>query len=164
MLKHFNHTLTKWGAQKVKLFAPLPSLLGDIIVLYYINTVFLEKLKSPIYINHYIHQMKNLGMLHQFADLEMFKQLYLVSLNSIGAILCLIFCVNIIIYLFCLSKYKWPRTYIKGYAFSAVFLSIFELGMYILKGDGINFYTLSSAILYFFTYYIYKFFRKTSEL
>ena len=164
MLKHFNHTLSKWGAQKVKFFAPWPSLLADIIVLYYINTVFFEKLKSPAYINNYIQRMKNLGMLHQLADIEMVKELYMVSLNSMGAMLCIVFCINILIYLSCLTKYKWPKTYIKGYAFSAVFLSIFELGIYMLKGDGLNFYTLSSAVLYFITYYVYKFFRKTSEL
>ena len=162
MKEFLNAKFDNIGAKDFKLLGPLASLVADIILVFYVNTILLKKIFTPQVLRVAISRSQSIAPDQISADY--INMAYQGMVSSLGfAMWAIVFC-NFIIYLFCLSKMTWARTYIKGYASSAVALSILELSVYLIKLHQINFYTLGTMTLYFFTAYGYYHFRKTEEL
>ena len=150
------------GAKDFKLLGPLASLIADIILVFYVNTILLKNMITPQVLRLAISKSQNIPPNQISADY--INMAYQAMVSSLGFAMWAIVLCNFVIYLFCLSKMTWARTYIKGYASSAVTLSVLELAVYLIKLHQVNFYTLGTMLLYFFTAYGYYHFRKTGEL
>jgi hypothetical protein len=162
MLKILNDKLDLITAKKFRILAPFLSICSDVILLLYINKVMLPKLINTDVMRIALAKANSIPPEQLTQDFVITATQMMSS--SMSLMLSCIFICHLVLYALCLSKYTWPRTYIMGYAGSAVFLSVFELLFYIYSEGRLNFITLTTMILYFIVSYSYKYFRKKEEL
>jgi hypothetical protein len=162
MLKILNQKLDLITAKRFRVIAPLLSICSDIILLLYINGVMLPKIVNERAIRFALAKAN--GVLPEQLTQDFVVSATQMMLSSLSLMLTCIFICHLVLYALCLTKHTWPRTYIMGYAGSAVFLSFFELLFYIYSESRLNFVTLITMILYFIVAHGYKYFRKKSEL
>lgn len=162
MLKILNQKLDLITAKRFRIIAPLISIGSDLILLLYINSVMLPKLVSERTMRFALEKANGISPEQLTPDFVISATQMMLS--SISLMLTCIFICHLVLYSLCLTKYTWPRTYIMGYAGSAVFLSFIELLFYIYSELRLNFVTLLTMILYFIVAHGYKYFRKKAEL
>lgn len=156
MKEFLNDKLKKLGEKRFFIIGPLASLLSDLILIYYVNHKLLpqminyESLAKIFKIQHGIHFQLTFDTFHTIKELSTL----LISLMLFG-----VFLFNCVIAYNVFKRSAGSIKYLKGYTFSAVFLSIFELGTYLIQLHQFNTYTFITMALYFFTYYGLKYFK-----
>lgn len=162
MSKILNQKLDLIGINKFIYIAPLISFISDLIIIFYVNKVMLPKLVNDNSVRLALAKANNISPEQLSTDFV--NSATDMMHSSLSLMLFCILCCHVVIYLLCLSKYSWPKTYIMGYARSAVFLSIIEFLFYVISEGAINFITFGTTILYFIVAYGYSYFKKKEEL
>lgn len=160
MLDFLNNKLDKLGFNKVKYILPLISIGSDIILLIYINDSLLKRLFGPGFV-HFLAKAQNIDPVELTPDY--INMVIGAMTSSLSFMLWCILIYNCIIYALSMSTLQWPKTYVKGYAFSAVLLSVVEVAIYLVKVHSVNFITILTAFLYFIVYYGYRHFTRSQE-
>ncbi len=161
MLNFLNAKLEVLGAQKFKIIAPLASLTSDVMLLIYILKMFRETLLTPKAFAPFLAMQ---GIRPSQLSQEDLMAIINLMENSLHAGLAILLFFHCIVYLFCIKNKHWAKKYVKGYASTAAFLSIFEV-IGVLAFDGrVNILTLMTMIIYFLVYYGYRYFMKNGEL
>ncbi len=158
MKRFLNNKLDQIGAKKITFLAPLISFLSDLILIWYIN-------------NHLLNQYLNHQMIRSYSYLFGVKKLDYQTANfildatvsSLSLVFWFILLYNVIIYLLTFTKLKWPITYMKGYTFSAVLLSILEMITTLIKFLDINLITFITTITYFMAFLGFRYLQGKKE-
>lgn len=161
MFSFLNNKLDILGSNNFKILGPFTSFLSDIVLIIYINQVLLSRLISDQLIFK-MAEFQSIPFSQLTPDyINMVKNALTTSLSF--AFVCILI-YNLIIYGCAMKDYTWAKKYVKGYAFSAVFLSFFELVGVFYQTKSINLITVITTLLYFFVFYGYKYFMKKEEL
>lgn len=150
MNEYLNTKFEKIGEKKLFIFCPLVSLLSDLILIYYAVNILLPQILKPDLIATFFKIQYGPQFRLTLETFQMFKE---ISSSLVTIMLFGVFLFNCIIGYNVFKRSHGSIIYLKGYAFSAVFLSVFELGTYLIKLHEFNFFTFITMSLYFFTYY-----------
>ncbi len=160
MIRILNQKLDLITANKFRYLGPIISLASDLLLINYINKVLLPLMIT----NELIYQVAQFrGVDPNSISIDSIEAIKQATHSSMSTAIFYLILYHIIIYLLCMKNIKWATTYIKGYCFSAAFLSVFEIvGIYNITGR-IYYITPITMLLYFFVYYGYKYFKKKEE-
>lgn len=153
-----NQIFAKIQKKNFYIIAPILCFLADFIFFIYFTQEFIPKNIDSLLLKSI--QMQGMS-LSQF-DPIYFDELRKVMISTLQTVLALFLGFHFIIYLLALKKIKFGLMYIKGYAFTASILTIFELSILFIKEGRVNFYSLAALIIYSFISIGYRFY-KTEE-
>jgi hypothetical protein len=164
MKDFLNSKLEFIGFKKFKYIAPILCIVSDVLWLFYINAL----IQGPTFLRPLIsNAIKLQGISYNQLSPDYLNMLEGALRSSFSLMLWCFFLYHLIIYFLSLTKLKWPRTYIKGYAFSAVILSVIPIFAPLfssIQWDGTtSLLNIVTGLFYFVAYYGTKYFQKTRE-
>lgn len=143
-MKKLNAYLQKLAPLKRLYLGNISALLGDLLIIFY----FTKIIDTFVTKNLVFMQLKLLG--YQGATLSQsdFLQFKGILNSNIKLMLFVMILVHAIIYLCGVLKKTWAINYVRRYAFMGAILSLIEFIFYIKNGNGVNFFTFTTVILY----------------
>jgi hypothetical protein len=161
MIESLKQKLNDLGAKKFQFLGPLTSFITDITLVIYVNKVIVPRvIQEKTIIQALILQ----GYKVQDITADSMKMIQDLVSSSVSIMFWAILVYNFIIYALAMKNINWSKKYIKGYAFSAVILSAFEVVGVFITSKQINYVTLITMITYFFVYFGYRHFMQKKEL
>ncbi len=160
MMTFLNAKFDQIGADKFLKLAPILCLLSDIILLYYINNVYLAK---ALTINALAPAFALQGININSLPVHELNSFLEASKMMVSNIFWMILLYNGVIYACCFKGYRWAMKYVRGYALTGSILSILEILILGVSEKILNPYTVVTTFIYLFCYFGFKRFKKRVE-
>ena len=146
------------STQKVYL-GNIAAFCGDLLIVFYIGK-FIDTFVTKKLV---FMQLKLMGYQQSSLSHSDFLQFKGILAANAKMILFAFIIVHSIIYICGCFKKRWAITYVGRYALTGLILSAIEFIFYIKNGNGINFFTFATILLYGLSYFILKEFNQKSE-
>ena len=164
MKDFLNSKLELIGYKRFKYIAPVLCIVSDVLWLFFINAL----IQGPNFLRTFIVSATSLqGIPDNQISSDYIFMLEGALRSSLSLMLWCFFLYHLIIYSLYLTKLNWPKTYIKGYAFSAVILSVIPIFSPLFSKISWDPITSTLNIVtgpfYFLAYYGTKYFQKNQE-
>jgi len=155
-----NNYLDKIGKKKCLLQSAALSFSADILLVIYMAKVMIPKILSKDLV---LTALKLQGLNPETLNPMYLQELISVMQISSYTMLAIFLLYNCVIYFFLTRSKKWALTYIKGYAFSAAILSVFEFIAPLFSNYRPGFITAITFIMYLITFYMLRRLKQSEE-